>query len=94
MSEKCILSLLSGRVESLGTDTSASSQAGSGLDFGTTFNLGLTQRQKESREDLVLPHFSAQRIQPSENATGEIEYTLDADDDFDDEEDVDEDLLI
>lgn len=97
ISEKCILNLLSSRVEPLVKDSAGKSPAGIGLDFGTTFNLGLTQRQKKSKEDVVLPHFSAQGLPPTENArgnTGEIEYTLDAEDDFDDEEDVDEDLLI
>jgi len=97
ISEKCILNLLSSRLDPLGTDPSVASQAASGLDFGTTFNLGMTQRQKENKEDIILPHFSAQALQSNGNAnrdSGEIEYTLDAEDDFDDEEDVDEDLLI
>lgn len=94
--EKCVLNLISSRVDHLGPDPSLASQATSGLDFGTTFNLGITQRQRESKEDVVLPHFSAQ-AKSNNNAmgdNGEIEYTLDAEDDFDDEEDVDEDLLI
>jgi elongator complex protein 5 len=100
ISEKCILNLLSSMVEPLRKESagkSHASQAGIGLDFGTTFNLGLTQRQKESKEDVVLPHFSAQGLPPTDKTRGnigEIEYTLDAEDDFDDEEDVDEDLLI
>jgi elongator complex protein 5 len=98
ISENCILNLLSSRVEPLVTESAGKSPEGIGLDFGTTFNLsGLTQRQKKSKEDVVLPHFLAQGLPPTDNARGdtaEIEYTLDAEDDFDDEEDVDEDLLI
>jgi hypothetical protein len=68
-----------------------------GIDFGTAFDLSIMDRQKESKESVVLPHFSAQARQsgpnPSESAA-EIECPLDANNDFDDEEDVDEDLLI
>lgn len=87
----------SGQVRVIGSPTAGlQSQESSGIDFGTTFNLGITQRQKQSKEELILPHFLAQRDAQTEEATaaGHIEYTLDAEDDFDDEEDVDEDLLI
>jgi elongator complex protein 5 len=59
------------------------------VDFGTTFNLGVTERQMKSKEEVVLPHFGARG-----GSSGDIEYTLGVEDDFDDEEDVDEDLLI
>jgi elongator complex protein 5 len=95
--EKYSFNLSSGQVGILGPPAAEDdAQETSGVDFGTTFNLGITQRQKQSKEDLVLPHFLAQRDVQAEEmaAAGHIDYTLDAEDDFDDEEDVDEDLLI
>ena len=95
--ERCTLNLTSGKVEPLDRKPKEVSRDTSGLDFGTTFNLGVTQRQKENKEDVVLPHFSAQGIYSGGAVSergGDIEYTLEAEDDFDDEEDVDEDLLI
>jgi elongator complex protein 5 len=93
ISERYILDLPSGKTSSLDY-RAVDDHRETGLDFGTTFNLGVTQRQKENREDVVLPHFSAQGIFSGAEGSGNIEYTLDAEDDFDDEEDVDEDLLI
>jgi elongator complex protein 5 len=95
--ERNTLNLTSGKVEPLNRKPEEDSRDNSGLDFGTTFNLGITQRQKESKEDVVLPYFSAQGIFSGgavSERSGDIEYTLEAEDDFDDEEDVDEDLLI
>jgi elongator complex protein 5 len=57
----------------------------------TTFNLGLTEKQKRDREGVVLPYFDAQKeggtAGPGEG--GRILYDLGAEDreDFDDEED-------
>lgn len=57
----------------------------------TTFNLGLTEKQKRDREGVVLPYFDAQRdggaAGPGEG--GRILYDMGAEDreDFDDEED-------
>jgi elongator complex protein 5 len=57
----------------------------------TTFNLGLTEKQKRDRESVVLPYFDAQReggaAGPGEG--GRILYDMGAEDreDFDDEED-------
>jgi elongator complex protein 5 len=95
--ERYTLNLTSGKVEPLDRKLAENSRDTSGLDFGTTFNLGITQRQKESKEDVVLPHFSAQGTYSGGDVSersGDIEYTLETEDDFDDEEDVDEDLLI
>jgi elongator complex protein 5 len=66
------------------------------IDFGTTFNLGISEHQRQSKDGVVLPHFAAQRSQLLQEgaSAAEIEYILDTGDDFDDEEDVDEDLLI
>ena len=44
-----------------------------------SFNLSLTDQQKEQRENVVLPHMEAQKETPV------IHYTPDDGDDFDDE---------
>lgn len=60
-------------------------------DVETTFNLGLTEKQKRDRENVVLPYFDAQRdggaAGPGEG--GRILYDMGEEDreDFDDEED-------
>jgi elongator complex protein 5 len=95
--ENFTLDINTGKIDTLNVPVEKSSQEGMSLDFGTTFNLGMTQRQKETKEEIVLPHFSAQALSGDDNregGVGHIEYTLDAEDDFDDEEDVDEDLLV
>lgn len=57
----------------------------------TTFNLGLTEKQRRDREGVVLPYFDAQKeggaLGPGEG--GRILYEMGAEDkeDFDDEED-------
>ncbi|RFU25879.1 hypothetical protein B7463_g10463, partial [Scytalidium lignicola] len=57
----------------------------------TTFNLGLTEKQKRDREGVVLPYFDAQKeggaLGPGEG--GRILYEMGEEDkeDFDDEED-------
>lgn len=97
VSEKYSIETFSGQIEVLGAKSEDEYQDTVGLDFGTTFNLGVTPRQKESKEIVVLPHFSAQklfRVDATEKTNANIEYTLEIEDDFDDEEDVDEDLLI
>jgi elongator complex protein 5 len=93
--ETCTLDIHSSKLSILDVQT-MDDQAPSGIDFGTTFNLGMTDRQRESKEEVVLPHFSAQahHAAATSDSAADIEYTLDAEDDFDDEEDVDEDLLI
>ena len=97
INERYIINLTSSKVEPLDGKQSEYSQDTRGLDFGTTFNLGITERQKENKKDVVLPHFSAQGIYLGDAVSerrSDIEYTLEPEDDFDDEEDVDEDLLI
>ncbi|KAH7412540.1 Elongator complex protein 5 [Cadophora sp. MPI-SDFR-AT-0126] len=60
-------------------------------DMNTTFNLGLTEKQKRDRENVVLPYFDAQKdggaAGPGDG--GRILYDMGAEDreDFDDEED-------
>ncbi|KAF2156239.1 hypothetical protein K461DRAFT_310740 [Myriangium duriaei CBS 260.36] len=51
---------------------------------GVTFNLGLTERQRQDREGVVLPYFDAQN---GGGEGGRILYDIGAEDDFDEEED-------
>lgn len=52
----------------------------------TTFNLGLTEKQRKDRDGIVLPYFDAQKdIGGGEG--GRILYEMGREDDFDDEED-------
>lgn len=52
----------------------------------TTFNLGLTEKQRKDRDGIVLPYFDAQEdIGGGEG--GRILYEMGREDDFDDEED-------
>ena len=55
---------------------------------GLTFDLGLTERQKQEREGVVLPYFDAQKSSGAGDG-GRILYDMGAEDDFDDEEDED-----
>ncbi|KAI0898066.1 histone acetylation protein 2 [Annulohypoxylon nitens] len=55
-------------------------------EMETTFNLGLTEKQRRDREGIVLPYFDAQKdIGAGEG--GRILYEMGREDDFDDEED-------
>ncbi|KAF1844799.1 uncharacterized protein K460DRAFT_365759 [Cucurbitaria berberidis CBS 394.84] len=54
-------------------------------DIESTFNLGLTDKQKQAREGVVLPYFDAQKGEGGEG--GRILYDMGAEDDFDEEED-------
>ncbi len=58
--------------------------SGSG-DMDTTFNLGLTEKQRRDREGVVLPYFDAQREEGG--VGGRILYDMGVEDDFDAEED-------
>ncbi|TKA79440.1 hypothetical protein B0A49_01035 [Cryomyces minteri] len=51
----------------------------------TTFNLGLTEKQRRDREGVVLPYFDAQVGEGGMG--GRILYDMGAEDDFDEEED-------
>lgn len=51
-----------------------------------TFSLGLTDRQRQEREGVVLPYMDAQRS-GAPNEGGRILYDIGVEDDFDDEED-------
>ena len=54
---------------------------------GMTFELGLTSRQRQEREGVVLPYFDAQKGGAGPGEGGRILYDMGAEDDFDDEED-------
>ena len=51
----------------------------------STFDLGLTAKQRMDREGIVLPYFDAQRGEGG--AGGRILYDMGVEDDFDEEED-------
>ncbi|ROW09097.1 hypothetical protein VPNG_05745 [Cytospora leucostoma] len=53
---------------------------------GSTFNLGLTEKQRKDREGIVLPYFDAQE-DVGGGEGGRILYEMGREDDFDDEED-------
>lgn len=53
---------------------------------GLTFELGLTDRQRQEREGVVLPYFDAQKAGGAGEG-GRILYDMGAEDDFDEEED-------
>ena len=58
--------------------------AGEERPEGTTFELGLTERQRQAREGVVLPYFDAQK---GGGEGGRILYDMGEEDDFDEEED-------
>lgn len=55
------------------------------LEETSTFELGLTAKQKADREGVVLPYFDAQKGEGGEG--GRIVYEMGVEDDFDEEED-------
>ena len=62
----------------------------------STFNLSLTDKQREAKNDMELPYFKAQQMNSACNtntSSATIHYSLECDDDFDDE-DPDMDLEI
>ena len=54
---------------------------------GMTFELGLTDRQRQERESVVLPYFDAQKADGGGTGGGRILYDMGVEDDFDEEED-------
>ena len=68
-----------------GKPKEASESAGGGeVEAGSTFELGLTEKQKLDREGVVLPYFDAQK---GGGEGGRILYDMGSEDDFDEEED-------
>ena len=55
-------------------------------EIESTFNLGLTDKQKQAREGVVLPYFDAQKGEGAGEG-GRILYDMGEEDDFDEEED-------
>jgi elongator complex protein 5 len=55
-------------------------------DIESTFNLALTDKQKQAREGVVLPYFDAQKGEGAGEG-GRILYDMGSEDDFDEEED-------
>ena len=56
-------------------------------EMESTFNLGLTDKQKIARDGVVLPYFDAQKTMGDAGEGGRILYDMGAEDDFDEEED-------
>lgn len=56
-------------------------------EMESTFNLGLTEKQKIARDGVVLPYFDAQKTMGDAGEGGRILYDMGAEDDFDEEED-------
>ncbi|CAD6444986.1 93027673-43b6-41d2-b256-75e1ec013e5e [Sclerotinia trifoliorum] len=69
-------------------DNSTATGEDEGMEADVTFNLGLTEKQKRDRENVVLPYFDAQK-EGGIGSGGKILYEMGAEDreDFDDEED-------
>ena len=65
-------------------DESSGSGAAGGVEGGSTFELGLTEKQRLDREGVVLPYFDAQK---GGGEGGRILYDMGSEDDFDEEED-------
>lgn len=55
-------------------------------EMESTFNLGLTDKQKQARDSVVLPYFDAQKGEGAGEG-GRILYDMGEEDDFDEEED-------
>lgn len=56
-------------------------------EIESTFNLGLTEKQKVARDGVILPYFDAQKTMGDAGEGGRILYDMGAEDDFDEEED-------
>lgn len=54
---------------------------------GLSFSLGLTDKQRRDRDEVVLPYFDAQRGDGGPGEGGRILYDMGSEDDFDEEED-------
>lgn len=65
-------------------DSSGNGQAAGASEGESTFELGLTERQRQAREGVVLPYFDAQK---GGGEGGRILYDMGSEDDFDEEED-------
>ena len=68
-------------------DIMAREQGESQAHLETSFNLGLSQKQRIDREGVVLPYFDAQKTDTGAAEGGRILYDMGVEDDFDEEED-------
>ncbi|KAF2015318.1 hypothetical protein BU24DRAFT_175346 [Aaosphaeria arxii CBS 175.79] len=56
-------------------------------EIQSTFDLGLTEKQKQARDGVVLPYYDAQKSMGDAGEGGRILYDMGSEDDFDEEED-------
>lgn len=81
---KEIVILLEDHPQYRSPEQTTSGPTAEGSEADTTFELGLTERQKRDREGVVLPYFDAQK---GGGEGGRILYDLGSEDDFDEDED-------
>jgi elongator complex protein 5 len=79
-----IVTLLEDHPQYSKPDEAKSGADGTGAEAETTFELGLTEKQRLVREGVVLPYFDAQK---GGGEGGRILYDMGSEDDFDEEED-------
>lgn len=79
---RAILSLLEDHSSYRPVDNTAAADSDSRTE--STFELGLTEKQRRDREGVVLPYFDAQK---GGGDGGRILYDMGSEDDFDEEED-------
>lgn len=68
-------------------DESDDLQTGKSGEIESTFELGLTDRQRRERQGVVLPYFDAQDAGGDVGEGGRILYNMGEEDDFDEEDD-------
>lgn len=73
------------QVPAYGSREASGGYGAAGDEVESTFNLGLTEKQRQAREGVVLPYFDAQKGEGGEG--GRILYDMGSEDDFDEEED-------
>jgi elongator complex protein 5 len=78
--------VLLAQVDEFRGDVGGAGVGDGGADVESTFNLGLTEKQKVAREGVVLPYFDAQKGEGAGEG-GRILYDMGEEDDFDEEED-------
>jgi elongator complex protein 5 len=78
--------VLLAQVDEFRADVGGAGVGDGGADVESTFNLGLTEKQKAAREGVVLPYFDAQKGEGAGEG-GRILYDMGEEDDFDEEED-------
>lgn len=79
-----LVTLLEDHPQYAKTDESKGGVDRAGAEAETTFELGLTEKQRLDREGVVLPYFDAQK---GGGEGGRILYDMGSEDDFDEEED-------